>query len=456
MGTELDNIVQETISLSTARVTQAGFGTPLIVGYHTRYTGNLVRQYGDLSEMTDDGFLITDAEYKAAQMIAQQDPAPPFWKVGRRTRAPAQRFEITPLTAVSTRYAFGVAISAGADQKCQFTSSATATATEIVNGLSAAFAALSGYAGAALTASNQAGVLRIQGPASGPKFEIFLYADKKVQTPNLFSSFVDVTPDNQIVADLTDIMDEDDDFYGLMSTSKGSAECTAAQAYIETTRKFFMFATMDSTVIDSVATTDIASLEKALSHQRLGILWNDRHMAHPDAAALGRWLPFTPGSETMKFQQLVGVAPTKITSTQRGAIRAKNANFYNTVAGANIMEDGVTPSGQFMDTIRYRDWVYANIQQDILSLFIENAASPGKIPIATDDGIQQIVGVIEMVLKRGETNGGGVPGSSYVTAPAASSLASADRRARYLNRIRWSQDLAGAVHSVKVDGTLKE
>lgn len=453
---ELDNIIQETISLSNSRVTQAGFGTPLILDYHTRYTTNRVREYGDLTEMTDDGFLVTDPAYLAAQMIAQQDPAPPFWKVGRRTLAPSQRFELTPLTAVSTRYGFGVAITGGVAQTCAFTSSATATTTEIVNGLTAAFAALSGYAGAGLTASNQSGVLRVLGPASGPKFEILMYADNTLYSPANFSLFVDVTADAGIATDMNSVMDEDDDWYGVMSTSKGKAEITALAANIETTRKFFVAATMDSAVIDSVATTDIASAEKALTHQRTAILWNDRHMAHPDAAVLGRWLPFTPGSETMMFQTLTGVTPTKLSGTQRTAITTKNANFYNTVGGLNIMEHGVTPSAQFMDTIRYRDWIYANIQQDVLAAFAESAASPGKIPIATDDGLNQIGGVVHNVLIRGEQNGGGVPGSSVVTVPAATALAAADRKARYLNKIKWSQDLAGAIHSAKIDGTLKE
>jgi hypothetical protein len=447
---ELDNIIQQTISLQAARVSQAGFGTPLVLDYHTRYSSNLVREYSELSDMVDDGFATTDPAYKAASKIAAQDPGPASWKIGRRTHGTSQKFEWTPVTAVSTLYAFGLAVTGGADQLISFTSSATATSAEILLGLTARLAAANAYAAAGLTAATASGKVTLTGPATGPKFEVFIYDDLTKYTPTAFSLLQDTTADNNIESDFNACLAEDDDFYGVMSTSKGAAELKLLSATIETLRKFLVIASMDNDII-STSTSDIATYNQGQSYNRTAGLFNDRHMQHPDAALLGRWLPYTPGSETVKFKVLTGITPTKLTSTYRAKLRLKNFNFFNTVAGLNIVEDGICATGEFMDTIRYDDWLYANIQQDVLALL----ASMPKVPF-TDTGIAQVGGAVQNVLTRGEQNGGGVKGSSVVNLPAASSISTADRVSRFLNKITWSQDLAGAVHSASIEGRLVE
>lgn len=450
---ELDNIIQQTISLVSSRTLGGGFGIPLILDYHTRWVTNRVRTYGALADMTADGFLTTDNAYLAANALLSQSGAPAQFKVGRRANGTQETWQFTPLTATNTRYAFGVAITGSPAQTVQFTSSATANTAEILNGLSAAVAALNSYAAAGLTASTATGLVQIQAPAGvGPRFGVLMLNAPTLYTPANFSLWQETTTDAGIQADINAVIAEDPNWYGIMSTSKGAAEYKQMSALIETLHYFNVQASMDSNIKDPTQTLDLGSSLQSSQYQRTALLYNDFNYNHPDAATLGRWLPYIPGSETMMFKTLTGQTPTNLSATDRNTLTTKSVNYYYAVGLFNIFEHGVTPSGQFMDVIRYSDWVYANIQSNLIALFTQT--SPGKIPIADDHGIEQIGGVVLSVLQQGENNGGGVKGSSIVTLPAASSLAPGDVSNRYLNKITWTQQLAGAVHSLKLVGTL--
>ena len=440
----LDDIINLSITIQSSTITQAGFGTPMVLDYNTRYSDVRVRSYSSLSGMVNDGFATTDPAYVAVSQMFSQNPRPQQAKVGRRTLGPAQRFELTPLTGVSTTYKFSMAITGGSNQTVQFISSATATAAEIVNGLSAAVAALQAYGDAGLTASNQGPntSLRILGPATGPKF--------KVEAINSnFSTWKDSTADAGIATDLNNIELEDSDWYGFISTSKGEDEVKAAGSWVQTRRKFFVGGTMNQDIIVS-GSSDLASYMKNQAYTRSAIFWNDGHMDQDDAAFLGRWLPFTPGSESMKFKTLAGVGATKLTDSQLAQLRAKNANFYITVAGVNTTEEGKTCQGEFLDTIRFVDWLYARMQEAIFAVLTQQA----KVPF-TDPGIAQIESAIRSVLQRGVEAGGLAESPQYaVTVPKAASVDSVNKAARILPNVTFTGTLAGAIHNLVINGTV--
>ena len=438
----LDDIINLSITIQSSTITQAGFGTPLVLDFNTRYSDVRVRSYSSLSGMVNDGFAVTDPAYVAVSQMFSQNPRPQLAKVGRRTLGPAQRFELTPATAVSTTYKFSMAITGGATQTVQFVSSATANAAEIINGLSAAVAALNGYSAAALTASNQTTFLRILGPATGPKF--------KVEAINAnFSTWKDTTADAGVATDLNNIELEDADWYGFIGTSKGEDEIKAQGAWVQSRRKFFVGGTMNQDVIVSGA-ADVASYMKNQAYTRSALFWNDGHMDQDDAAFLGRWLPFVPGSESMKFKTLAGVGATKLTDSQLTQLRAKNANFYITVAGTNTTEEGKTCQGEFLDTIRFVDWLYARIQEAIFNVLTTQA----KVPF-TDPGIAQIESAVRSVLQRGVEAGGLAESPQYtVTVPKAASVDSVNKAARTLPNVTFTGTLAGAIHNLVIAGTV--
>src|SRR4051812_27670281 len=92
----LKDIVNVNIDRQTKAVSQAGFGTALIVGTHKNFPERL-RYYSSTDSLSDDGFASNDPVYKAVEAYSGQDPQPPRVAVARRAADVAN----IPVTAVN-------------------------------------------------------------------------------------------------------------------------------------------------------------------------------------------------------------------------------------------------------------------------------------------------------------------------------------------------------------------
>src|SRR5690606_4867940 len=79
----LSDIVNVTITRETQTVSEAGFGTLMILGVHKRFNER-IRFYSDIDEVAED-FNATDKEYIAAQDVFSQSISPNLIAIGRRT-----------------------------------------------------------------------------------------------------------------------------------------------------------------------------------------------------------------------------------------------------------------------------------------------------------------------------------------------------------------------------------
>lgn len=81
---DIQQIVQVTISRETQNISRAGFGTPLIVDvFDTPALTNNVTRCASLSEVTAAGFASTTEVYKAAAKLFSQNPAPSVVVIGQ-------------------------------------------------------------------------------------------------------------------------------------------------------------------------------------------------------------------------------------------------------------------------------------------------------------------------------------------------------------------------------------
>jgi hypothetical protein len=428
----LSDIVNVSIALETSRVSLPGFGTPMIVGYHTRFADR-ARRYTSLAAMTSDGFLVTDPEYLAARALVSQQPyTVTEWKVGRRANPPTQRIELTPTAANNAVYSFKIGT-----QTVTFTSDGSATVTEIIAGLKTAIDALA----LGLTTSDQTTHLRIVANTPGVLFDFYEF------TSNL--AVKDATPDNGLAADLDAIEAADSDWYGLILTSKGDAEALAAAAWAESRLKIFKFST-PSTDVGTSASNDVMSAAQAASYFRTSIDFYPRALAFEDAAYLGHVLPRTPGSEKVMFHSLSGVTVYPPTDTQIGYIEGKNGGYYTTYAGVAMTANGKVAAGEWLDNIRGRDWIQVNMQAAVYGLF----TGPFKVSF-DDEGITVFGGTVESVLRQAVTNGilARSP-APKVTVPKSSDLTSQQKSSRRLSGVSFTGTLAGAIHAGEINGSL--
>lgn len=443
MAQDLSDIIDLTITIASSGITRAGFGTILIGGYHDRTSGDRVSTYTKLADMAED-FETTDLEYIAATAIKSQDPAPRSFKVARFgsvSEGPAMRTSLTAATANAASapytFSFQLGITGNAYQDVEYEAASGASNATIMAGLLAAVTALQGYSDN-LLATTSGSVLSITSASAGKHFAV-----KGAHG----LTFEDWTADPGVAADLNTILDEDADWYALVLTYKSAAIQAAMAAAIQTMRKVYLTGTQDSDVATS-ATDDIGTTLHAASYTRTILLFNDDYMLQADAALAGVWMPYDPGSETLKFKTLTGQTPTNLTSTQLGHLRNKKVNYYATYAGVGIVAEGVTCEGKFADLIRFVDWLFAQIQEELFALFV----STPKVPFSAQ-GITQVEGVIRAVLQRGVNVGGLLPDFT-VTVPALEDVSAANKEARNLGPVEFACTSAGAIHGVEITGTV--
>lgn len=165
------------------------------------------------------------------------------------------------------------------------------------------------------------------------------------------------------------------------------------------------------------------------------------------------------GQETWALMPLSTVSPAKLTSTFIKKLEAANFNYVITVASKNITQGGKTGGGEWIDVIRFRDWLQNDMQVRIVNLLIVNP----KIPY-TDNGIGLVENQMLASLKDGQKYGGiapteydadgnAIPG--YTTSvPLAADLTSTQKASRALKDCKFSARIAGAIHVVEVKGCL--
>ena len=171
------------------------------------------------------------------------------------------------------------------------------------------------------------------------------------------------------------------------------------------------------------------------------------------------WLSHQSGSETAAYKQIRGVYPSTLSIDERTALADANLSFFVTIANKNVTMIGKVLAGEWLDIIRFRDWIKNDIQLRLVNLFLTGQ----KIPYV-DGGITMVQNCIEAALKEGQLIGGIAP-DEYdedgnetlgfeVNVPTASSVAPTVRAARLLPDVSFRARLAGAIHVVEVTGTL--
>jgi hypothetical protein len=435
----LSDIVSISITKDSAKITQAGFGIPLILSPRPVWAER-VREYTDTDGMITDGFVAGTPEYAAASALFSQNPRPPKILVGRLANKPTQRWAVTPIVANADTYKLTVVDTAGVEHPVSFVSDGTATATEIIAGLKTAIDAL----GLALTTTDQGTFLRVVANVAGTFFGLYVDNIDKL-------GIAQDHADPGSAADLDAIKLENDTFYGVLGLANSAAEIAAIAAWTETNKRFFLAASQDSAIATTVlaGATDIAATLRTAAYDRTAVLYYERNHLFADAAWDGRCLPLDPGSETWKFKTLAGIPASKLTATHRANIKAKNANWYEAVAGVNMTAEGTMASGQFIDIVRGTDWLEADMSTGVFGALVK----PNKTPY-TDGGIATIEAEVRASLQRGVNQGLLAEGSTSVTVPKVANVSSNDKATRVLRNLKFGSTFQGAIHSAQIAGNI--
>lgn len=435
MGT-LDQLVTISISVTARAPSQKGFGVPMLFTYHNAWM-DLIREYSEPSELLDDGFVATDPTYLMATALASQDPHPPTFKVGRRATAFTQTFTLTP---VNTTEGFVYEFSVG-DVDISYTVLAAATVNSIATALQPLIDAATD-----LTAVDSTGYVTCTADNAGELHDV----DLGTLDPKADIVYDDNTTDPGIATDIAAVQNIDDDWYGVALDSNSPAEALALAAWLETQKKIGAVSLMNGDISDSALSSDALSTMVAASYTRILPMVARRTLLDYRAVAmLAEELPKTPGSSTWSFKTLAGIEADTWKTNQFTAIQNKNGTTYTEIGGVNITYEAKTPAGEYIDIPQFIDWLHARIQEAVFGVLV----TVDKLGY-TDAGVEVVASAIRAVLRRGVVNGGLVEGTTTVTAPLVADVALADRAARRLPDVRFTGQLAGAIHKLVISGNV--
>jgi hypothetical protein len=161
------------------------------------------------------------------------------------------------------------------------------------------------------------------------------------------------------------------------------------------------------------------------------------------------------GSYTYKNQVVQGTHPIEdIDKTMLQSYHNVNVNMFVTKAGYNVTSEGKTLSGEYLDIVDTKDWLIAQIKYQLQQTLIIN----DKIPY-DNNGIAVLESVVVNILKDAYNNGmiatddDGTPAFTVNFAKRSETSAS-DREKRQYVEGRFSFELAGAIHTVVINGTI--
>lgn len=433
----LSDIVNVTVSTQTAAIKQPGFGVPLIADAHSRFAER-IRFYEDLDAMVTDGFLTTDAAYKAAAAAFAQNPQLDKLAIGRRALAPTIQIDLYPTAVNSKRYQVDVTLPSGTVSTVFYDSDANATVAEITAGLVAVINPLTG-----VDATDQTTFVRCVATTPGTYFAIKV-ADKSLLR------VASTGADPGIATDLANIKLENDEWYGVTLTTQGAAEIVAAAAWVESNKKLMLQASQDGDIIVA-GSGDVASTIKTANDFRSSIIFASDPTQHAGAAWLGAGFPLDPGSVTFANMTLAGVNTEVLTGTNITQLKAKNANYHTSYGSLTLTRNGKTAAGEWIDIIRDRDWYESILQIDTVAVMVNN----DKVPM-TDRGIGQLEAAVRGATERAVAAGFLAEGTVSYVVPKASEVSANDRANRTLGStpIKVSARVAGAIHVAEIRATV--
>lgn len=440
----IDRIANVSISLNTTGVSKHGFSQGLIVGAHAHSLAR-VETYTSVDDMTADGYSTTDPLFLAASAYLGQTPRPASVKIGRR-KCDTALAEVSTLTAQG-EYTLAVLTkdeSGNVNKKSYSFTNSSGDKSAVLSGLATQ---ITQDKSAAVTAVAISERLTLTGKSSD-------FAVQASSNLNVIAGTVTETIPQTMAA----VRASDDDFYGIILASRDAADVLTMAAYVETQEKLFVTATAEAGAIDADVTTDVGYKLQEKNYYRTAAFYHALAATeYADAAVMARCFAIEPGGETWTNKKLAAVTADGLTETQYNAATKKNLNTFEKFRNVSITQNGKVAAGEWIDVIRFRDWLVEEIRTNVFYLLINN----DKIPY-TDAGIAMIESVVRKALEDGQDAGGIAPteydedgntNAGYeIEVPTAADITPNQKASRVLEGIKFTARLTGAIHVVKISG----
>lgn len=301
-------------------------------------------------------------------------------------------------------------------------------------------------------------------PISGYTEEIGLYKDADCMesmelaggTVTITVGAADTAKAQNLVAAIEELRDVNDDFYFLLTDVTDESCVTALCQWAESTapteaalgagvedhRKFYL--------------GQVTNKEYVNQFGRSAVFYSDAPTDEwLDAAMLGCVGPFWPQAVTWKWKVPDGVSAADLKDSERDVLEENRVNFMTAEYKHEYVKNGICGDGNFIDNVLGADYITYQIRENLYQIFLTNA----KISYL-DEGFAIIgAGVFAAlnkavdlhIIAKDPEDGTGI---YTVTLPKRSEATEEQAANRQMPDIKWEAQLEGAVHGVKVKGTL--
>ncbi|MDB5849792.1 MAG: hypothetical protein JWP29_3544 [Rhodoferax sp.] len=443
----IDRIVNVTIALRTTAIAQQSFSDMMVFGPHVLDLAR-VMVVTSPDDLLDLGMDENDPMYLAVRDAFSQTPCVRQVFIGRQSVDDVTLNVPGSVNAGDTfSMLMGYNVNGSATTAAVSFTATVAGASGVVTGLIAAM----GNAGVPFTGTNVSGSLKIAPNTSGAAFSV------KPVTTNLTLGAKTVTETATIA--LAACKSANNGWYGLVVPDRTQATVLAVAAWAEAAKKLFVTSVADINAANSGSITDTGYLLK--NGQFFRTAWWYHPLAvsdFPEAAIMSKSFTKYPGQETWANQELAAINADVLAEGTALNVFNKNGNTFESFRNVAITQNGRVAGGEWIDVIRFRDWLEEEIKVRVFGLMVDN-----RIPY-DDVGIRMVGAMVRGALDQGVARGGIAPEEldssnriirSYtLSLPLSADVSFNDKANRVLNDISFTARLAGAIHAANISGTL--
>jgi hypothetical protein len=247
---------------------------------------------------------------------------------------------------------------------------------------------------------------------------------------------------NKFVEGYTAIKALNNDFYGVVCTSKTQAVQLAVAEQVEADTKIFGCSINDGSTILTANGLHGKLVDK--NYRRTFCTLTNAVNEYPEAGVFGQALTYPAGSITWSLKELSGVTGALVTNID--ALKTAHCNYVLKLAGRNIFMDGVAINGDYLDEIHGEDKLKNGIQTEIVNCLLSN----GKIPF-NQTGLDTIQSVIYSAMLSSANDGFLDKETILVRMPILSEISSTDKGARVLNNCYAEAKKTNAIHKIGIN-----
>ena len=174
----------------------------------------------------------------------------------------------------------------------------------------------------------------------------------------------------------------DSDFSFVLAEGHTSADQVALATYANANSKQYYTSTQEAGVKDNTSTSNVALTLGALGQSEVSMQVSAKADTHfPEAALVGNIAGISPFRlNNQNLTTLSGIPVDTLTETEIVTLTDRNVNYYVSEYGAGAYHEGWAMDGNYIDVIRFSQWLKAKCEESIYLLFKQAADAGRAIP----------------------------------------------------------------------------